>query len=58
MSRYNTNKYRKKSKYRQLERLAYNLGKIDKGLKDSNTRVYDSYQAGCNSTKRVKKPLY
>ena len=58
MPRYNTNKYRKKSKYRQLERLAYNLGKIDKGLKDPNTRVHDSYQAGCNSTKRVKKPLY
>ena len=47
----------KKSKYTQLERLAYQMGKIDKGLKDSNTCVYASYQAGVNA-KRKKKPLY
>ncbi len=49
---------RRKSKYHPLERLAFGMGRIDKGLKDSNTRVYDSYQAGCNATKRAKKPLY
>lgn len=49
---------RRKSKYKPLERLAFNMGRIDKGLKDSNTRVYDLYQAGCNATKRAKKPLY
>ena len=48
----------KKSKYTQLERLAYQMGQIDKGLKDSNTLVYDSFQAGCTATKRKKKPLY
>lgn len=48
----------RRSKYTNLESLAYQMGRIEKGLKDSNTRVYDSYQAGCNSTKRVKKPLY
>lgn len=48
----------RRSKYSNLERLAFQMGRIDKGLKDSNTRVYDSYQAGCDATKRVKKPLY
>ena len=49
---------RRRSKYSNLERLAFQMGRIDKGLKDSNTRVYDSYQAGCTATKRAKKPLY
>lgn len=48
----------RRSKYSNLERLAFQMGRIEKGLKDSNTRVYDSYQAGCDTTKRVKKPLY
>ena len=48
----------RRSKYTNLESLAYQMGRIEKGLKDPNTRVHDSYQAGCNATKRVKKPLY
>ena len=56
---YKKNTYkRKKGKYSQLERLAYQMGQIDKGLTDSNTRVYDSFQAGCTATKRKKKPLF
>ena len=58
MAKFTYRKKRRKSKYTQLERLAYQIGQIDKGLKDSNTRVYESYAAGCTATKRKKKPLY
>lgn len=51
----------KKSKYSDLEKLAHNMGKIAKGVKDPNTKVYTSYQNGLKgSTKPEKpsKPLY
>lgn len=47
-----------KSQYKKEERLAYNLGKISSGIKDPNTRVYDSFVAGCSAKKRISKPLY
>ena len=58
MAKFTYRKKRRKSKYTQLERLAYQMGQIDKGLKDSNTLVYDSFKAGCTATKSKKKPLY
>lgn len=46
------------SKYCQLERLAYNLGKIERGLKNSNSRVHESYTNGFNGkTSSSNKPL-
>ncbi len=52
-------KYRKKSKYTELERLAYNLGKIEGGL-EADTRVRDSYIKGQTAnaeSKQKRKPL-
>ena len=49
---------KKKQKYTKLERLAYNLAKVDKGLKNSNSRVYASYQNGSKGiASGKKKPL-
>ncbi len=50
---------RKKSSYSELEKLAYNLGKINRGLKNPNTRVFASYKNGCTGkTANNTKPLY
>ena len=49
---------RKKQKYTELERLAYNLAKVDKGLKNPNSRVYESYRNGSKGiASGKKKPL-
>lgn len=58
---YGKNKPRKgkKSSYTELERLAYNLGKINRGLKNPDTRVFASYKNGCiGKTANNTKPLY
>lgn len=49
-----------KSKYSDLEKLAFNLGKIQAGL-NADTKVKESYDNGLNSKNRDKKkqkPLY
>ena len=48
-----------KKKYTEVERLAYNMGRIKKGLQNPNSRVYESYVNGCNReiTKNTK-PLF
>ena len=51
-----TNYYGKK-KYSELERLAYNLGKIERGKRNSNSKVYESFGKGLNATQKQKKPL-
>ncbi len=49
----------KKQKYTEIERLAYNMGRISKGLDNHNSRVYESYINGCNGkTSTNKKPLF
>lgn len=49
-----------KKKYTEVERLAYNMGRIKKGLSNPNSRVYESYVNGCNDNKtsKKKKPLF
>ena len=51
-------KAKKKKTYTDLERMAYNYGKIQRGINNPNSRVYESYNNGRNgkSTKN-KKPL-
>ena len=63
MPRYNTkNKKRRnnkrKSRSSELKRLAYNMGQVEKGLKNSNSQISSSYNAGLNRTKKQKKPLF
>lgn len=51
--------YGKKSGYTEAEKLAYKLGQIEVGLKNSNSKVSESYIKGANSTKiKEKKPLF
>lgn len=54
----NYNQGKKKSKYSDLERLAYNMGKVSCGRQNQNSKVYESYQAGlkCKETP-AKKPM-
>ncbi|HBJ97752.1 MAG TPA: hypothetical protein DDY82_01610 [Clostridiales bacterium] len=48
-----------KSKYTEIERLSYMLGQIQAGLANSDSRVYESYNNGKNSTKKkTKKSLF
>lgn len=53
-----TKKSSSKSKYTELERQAYNMGKIKRGLSNPNSRVYESYNNGLKgTTSKTKKPL-
>lgn len=59
--KYNNNRKKTKSKvkYSKAERLAYNLGRIDRSLDNQNSRVYDSYVNGFyGKTSTNKKPLF
>lgn len=59
--KYNNNRKKTKSKvkYSKAEKLAYNLGRIAKSLKNQNSLVYDSYINGLNGkTTTNKKPLF
>lgn len=49
---------KKKGKYTQIERLAYQIGQVEAGKKNSNSRVYESYCKGVENKKREKKPLF
>ena len=52
------NRTRKKRKYTQAEKLAYQLGQIDRGLKNPNSRVSESFNNGRKATKTARKPLF
>ena len=58
MANYKTKRTRKKRKFTQAEKLAYQLGQIDRGLKNPNSRVSESFNNGRKATKRTKKPLF
>lgn len=48
----------KKTSYTELERTAYNLGLIKRGLANKDSRVYESYLNGINMrSKKSRKPL-
>ena len=57
---YNEKGSKKKSKYTDLERMAYKMGVIMTSL-PNDTRITDSYEAGCavrETKSKKKKPLY
>ena len=69
MARYNrrkNNNYRNKrrknnrkvSRATELKRLAYNMGQVEKGLKNSESQISASYNAGVNREKSKRKPLF
>ena len=57
--RYASKSRKRRSKFTQVERIAYQMGQVKRGLANPNSRVYASYVNGCNgkSTKH-KKPLF
>lgn len=47
-----------KSKYTELEKLSYKLGQIERGLKNPDSRVFESYNNGKKGpTKKRRKSL-
>lgn len=59
---YTKKRRNKKKTYAQkaseLRDFAYKLGQVEKGRKDSDTQVYDSFNKGFSSEKSKKKRLY
>ena len=54
---FSTKKSKKRS-YTELERMAYSLGKIKRGLNNPNSRVFESFKNGCDGkTTKNRKPL-
>lgn len=52
-------KKKRKSKYTEIEKLAYQLGRIDCGLKNPDSRVSESYANGRKALKvKHKKSLF
>ena len=50
---------KKTSTASQLKKLAYQMGQVNKGLKNPNTQVYESYHRGLSKdSSEKKKPLY
>lgn len=46
----------KKSKYSETEKLAYQIGRINKGLKNPNSKVAASFANGEKSVCKERKP--
>lgn len=46
---------RKKKKYTDVEKFAYNLGLVQKGLKNPDSRVTESYQNGLKVQETKKR---
>ena len=50
---------RKKKRFTEVEKIAYHMGQVKRGLANPNSRVYASYVNGCNGkTTKKKKPLF
>lgn len=62
MRKYNTRRFKvrkSKSKFSQTEKLAYSMGQIARGLKNPNSKVYESYQNGLTDRKsKSKKTMF
>jgi len=51
-------KYRSKGGFSRLERIAYTQGVLERGKKNPNSRIYDSFQKGLNGLPTKKsKPI-
>lgn len=58
-TRYASKSRKKRSKFTQVEKIAYQMGQVKRGLANPNSRVYASYVNGCNGkTRKNKKPLF
>ena len=50
------NKKARKSRFSETERLAYTMGCISRGLKNPNSKVYESYHNGLTPKTKESKP--
>lgn len=48
----------KESRSKRLTKLAYDMGQVQKGLKNPDSKISESFKAGEKSQKRVKKTLF
>ena len=53
---YNRRSYRRRSKYSAIERLAYNMGRVESASQSS--RVAESFENGKKATTRTKKLMF
>ena len=51
-------KKKNSSRAKTLTTLAYNMGQIQKGLKNPDSAISASYESGLNRQKREKKSLF
>ena len=50
---------KRKSKYSEAEKLAFNLARVQTGLKNPNSKITQSYNNGLDSLKEKKsKPMF
>ena len=49
---------RKKSFSKEINALAYKMGQVEKGRKNPESQIYESYNNGLNKTAKTKKPLF
>lgn len=52
------NKSKKKNKYTKVEHTAYLMGLVKRGLKNSESKISESYNKGLNSAEIQKKSLF
>lgn len=58
MARVKTNR-RRKTKYTEVEKVAYYMGQVKLGLKNPDSRITASYNAGSEiKTKKPRKTLF
>lgn len=49
----------RKQGYSETEKLAYRLGQIERGKKNPNSKVYESYNRGLNKpAKKTRKTMF
>ena len=49
---------RKKSFSKEINALAYKMGQVEKGRKNPESQIYESYNNGLYKTAKTKKPLF
>ena len=49
---------KKQSFSKKMTSLAFSMGQVQRGLKNPDSRIRSSYEAGLNSSPKAKKPLF
>lgn len=57
-SNYGYSSSRRKSKYTKVEKFAFMAGLVQRGKKNPDSKVTESYNAGLSTSERAKKTLF